>query len=106
YVVSTHRIPKSSDQAVVGLMARHILAGRGHPVFFYGSAYDGSVEPHIVAAVFALLGPSFWAYRLTMALLLTAMVAGTFLIAHFLFGNEDALVTLLYLAVPAFFLLY
>src|SRR5262249_21996277 len=41
-----------------------------------------------------------------MALLLTAMVAGTFLIAHFSFGNEAALATLLYLAVPAFFLLY
>jgi hypothetical protein len=87
-------------------MARHILAGRGHPVFFYGSAYDGSFEPHIVAAAFALFGPSFTTYRFTMALLVTSMVAGVFAMVRFSFGSSPALTALFYLAIPAFFLLY
>src|SRR5215471_2106686 len=56
FVVSTHRIPIGSDQAVVGLMAKHILEGKGHPVFYWGATYAGSLEPHFVAAVFAVLG--------------------------------------------------
>jgi 4-amino-4-deoxy-L-arabinose transferase-like glycosyltransferase len=50
------RSPVTSDQAVVGLMAREIL--RGHlPVFYWGQDYGGG-EPYVVAALFAALGQS------------------------------------------------
>ncbi|MGH7858246.1 MAG: hypothetical protein ACREQY_13060, partial [Candidatus Binatia bacterium] len=43
------------DNAVVGLMARHILEGR-HYVFFWGQHYLGTLEPYSIAAAGALFG--------------------------------------------------
>lgn len=106
YAVRTGRIPPNSDQAIVGLMAKHILEGRGHPVFYYGSTYAGSLEPHYVAGVFALFGASFASYRAAMALLLLATMTGVFLLTLRLFGRRAALFALAYLAVPPFFFLY
>ncbi len=51
------------DEAVVGLMARHILEGRV-PVYFYGQGYMGSLEALTAAGWFALLGPSIAALKL------------------------------------------
>lgn len=51
------------DEAVVGLMARHILAGQV-PVYFYGQGYMGSLEALTAAGWFALLGPSVLALKL------------------------------------------
>ncbi|MGH9366318.1 MAG: glycosyltransferase family 39 protein [Thermoanaerobaculia bacterium] len=106
FVLATHRVPVSSDQAVVGLMARHILAGKGHPVFYYGAAYAGSLEPHCVAAVFGLLGPSWASYRIAMALLLLLLALGVSLLARRAFGARAGIAALAYFAVPPFFLLY
>jgi len=33
-----------SDEAIVGLMGKHILEGRGIPTFYYGQHYMGSLE--------------------------------------------------------------
>jgi hypothetical protein len=106
YVIATQRIPLSSDQAVVGLMAKHILSGKGHPVFIYGSTYGGTLEPHYVACVFALLGTSTDAYRAAMALLLLLTMAGIFAVTGRSLGWPAALVALAYLSVPPFFFLY
>jgi hypothetical protein len=46
FVVLTSRIPRNADQAVACLIAKHIVDSWGHPVFFYGSTYGGTVEPH------------------------------------------------------------
>lgn len=43
----------NSDEAIVGLMAKHILAGH-FPVFFYGQFYLGSLEAIMAAAIFWL----------------------------------------------------
>ena len=58
-----------SDQAIVGLMAKHITEGRAWPLFFYGQEYMLAVEAWVMAPVFLLLGPSVFALHLTMALL-------------------------------------
>jgi hypothetical protein len=36
-------LPFNSDEAIVGLMARHMLQGE-RPLFFYGQAYLGSLD--------------------------------------------------------------
>lgn len=62
------------DEAVYGLMAKDILAG-ARPVFF--SAFTGR-EPlymYLVAAMFAAVGPSAFALRLTSALASVVTVA-------------------------------
>lgn len=50
------RQPVSSDEAVVGLMAREILHGHFF-AFYWGQRYGGG-EPYAVAIVFAVLGQS------------------------------------------------
>ncbi len=46
-----------SDQAVTGLMARHILGGE-FPFFFYGQDYCGSIEAYLVSTDLFFLGAS------------------------------------------------
>jgi len=46
-----------SDEAVIGLMARHILYQGERPVFFYGQAYNGSLDAYVTALLFFFLGP-------------------------------------------------
>ncbi len=52
-----------SDQAVVGLMARHILQGE-RPIFFYGQPYNGALEAYLTAPIIALWGANDLTIRL------------------------------------------
>lgn len=52
-----------SDEAVVGLMARHLLHGHASP-FYWGQPYGGMQEPGFVAGAFALVGSSTLALKL------------------------------------------
>lgn len=99
------KIPWNSDQAVVGLMAKHIVERGEHPFFYYGAAYAGALEPHFVAAVFLLLGPTPLAYEISLMLLLAILLILIFAIGRRSFGPEAALFAVAYLAVPPFFFL-
>jgi hypothetical protein len=57
-----------SDQAIVGLMAKHLAEGRAKPLFFYGQEYMLAVEAWVSAPFIALFGTSVVALR-------TALVA-------------------------------
>ena len=61
-------VPFNSDEAVVALMARHILQGE-RPIFFYGQAYMGSLDAYLIALGFALLGKQVWVIRLVQGIL-------------------------------------
>jgi 4-amino-4-deoxy-L-arabinose transferase-like glycosyltransferase len=76
-LVAAGVVPFNADEAVVGLMARHILRGE-RPVFFYGQAYLGSLDAWLVAAAFTLLGPTVLAIRLVQIALLLGTVATTY----------------------------
>ena len=56
-------VPFNADEAVVALMARHILQG-ARPIFFYGQAYMGSLDAYLVAAGFLIFGEQVWVVRL------------------------------------------
>src|SRR5690242_4854120 len=58
-----------SDEAVIGLMARHILHGE-RPTFFWGQNYMGPFEAYFAALLFVLFGSSSFVLGLS-ALLLT-----------------------------------
>ncbi len=81
--------PFNSDEAVVALMARHILAGE-RPVFFYGQAYMGSLDAFLVAGGFALWGTKVWVVRAVQTLLYAGTVALTCVFARRLFEAEEA----------------
>ena len=62
-----------SDEAVVGLMALHVLDGE-LPVFFWGQGFGGSQEAILTAPLFWAFGPSWLALRLV-PIALTAAAA-------------------------------
>jgi hypothetical protein len=54
-----------SDQAIVGLMAKHLVEGRAFPLFFYGQTYLLGVESWAAAPFFVIAGPTVLALRLS-----------------------------------------
>ena len=89
-----------SDQSVAGIMARHILRG-DRPIFFYGQSYNGALEAYLTAVVFRLLGPDDLTLRLVHTLFSVVLVAQLYGLARRLYTPWVALVTGLWLAVPA-----
>ena len=58
----TGKIPFDSDEAVEGLMARHVLNGE-LPAFFWGQAFKGVPEVYVSAGMFAAFGSSVMALK-------------------------------------------
>ena len=63
-----------SDQAIVGLMAKHLSEFRAFPVFFYGQTYMLGVEAWIAVPFFWLGGPTVAMLRLPLVLINIAVV--------------------------------
>ncbi len=80
-------IPFNSDEAVVALMARHILDGE-RPIFFYGQAYMGSLDAWLVAAGFWLFGESVWVIRLVQGLLFVGVLLTTVKLGEAALGSR------------------
>ena len=74
-------VPFNGDEAIVALMARHILAGE-RPVFFYGQAYLGSTDAWLVAVAFSVLGQSVLAIRVVQAALFAGTLVTTYPVAR------------------------
>jgi hypothetical protein len=47
-----------SDQAITGLMAKHLAEGRAFPVFWYGQSHMLAVESWLAAPLFLMFGTS------------------------------------------------
>ena len=47
-----------SDQAIVGLMAKHLVEGRAFPLFYYGQTYMLVVDAWVAAPFFLVVGPT------------------------------------------------
>jgi hypothetical protein len=58
-----------SDQAIVGLMAKHLGEGRAFPLFFYGQHYMLGVEAFLVAPFFRVAGPSVATLKLPLVVM-------------------------------------
>jgi len=68
--------PFNADEAITGLMARHILQG-ARPVFFYGQSYMGSLDAFLVAGLFRLLGDGVLPIRILQTILYTCTIITT-----------------------------
>lgn len=88
-ILAANAVPFNSDEAVVGLMARHTLQGEW-PVFFYGQSYMGSLDSTLIAAAFALLGQSVIVIRLVQTALFLGIVASTYALAIRFWGDRTA----------------
>jgi 4-amino-4-deoxy-L-arabinose transferase-like glycosyltransferase len=99
-LILAQAVPFNADEAVVGLMARHILAG-ARPTFFYGQAYLGSIDAWLVAAAFAVFGESVAAIRLVQLVLLTGTIATTYWLGLKIYRSQWlAGAASLFLAIP------
>ncbi len=80
-------VPLNADEAVVGLMARHILQGRW-PAFFYGQAYMGSLDATLVALGFAIFRQSTVVIRSVQTLLYLLTIFTTIILGNRVFKSE------------------
>ena len=88
------------DEAVVGLMARHIAFLGERPVFYWGQPYLGSLEAFTAAPLFRVFDSSTWLLKLVPTVYSLGFLALSAILARRLFGTAVALATAAYLAVP------
>jgi hypothetical protein len=75
----TGKIPFDSDEAVEGLMARHVLNGE-LPAFFWGQAFKGVPEVYASAGAFAIFGSSVTILKGVTLVFFAAFVALNFIL--------------------------
>jgi hypothetical protein len=65
-----------ADQAIVGLMAKHLLEGRAFPLYFYGQQYLLGIEALWVAPAFAVGGISVATLKIPLLIANIVVAAG------------------------------
>lgn len=88
------------DEAVVGLMARHIAFLGERPVFYWGQPYLGSLEAFTAAPLFRLFDSSTLLLKLVPTAYSLGFLAFSAILARQLFGLGAGLATAAYLAFP------
>ena len=96
----TDTVPFNADEAVVALMARHILQGE-RPTFFYGQAYMGSLDAWLTALGFAIFGIHVWVIRAVQGVIYIFILVTSYWMGKLV--NRDGrvgLITLWLLVIP------
>jgi hypothetical protein len=94
FALISHNWPSTnSDEAVMGLMAKHILVRGEHPIFYYGQAYMGPLEAYVGAILFAIFGVSTLTLRLGLILFFAIFVVCMYYLTRLLYNRQLALVT-------------
>jgi hypothetical protein len=88
------------DEAVVGLMARHIAFRGETPVFYWGQPYLGSLEAFTAAPLFKIFDSSTYLLKLVPTAYSLGFLALSAVLARRVFGIGPALATAAYLAIP------
>lgn len=94
----------NSDEAITGLMARHILFGQDFPVFFYGQARSGSLEALLSIPLFFLFGASVLSLKLTPLVFSIMLLVTTYIFSRVVFGQIVGLIAAFLVALPSAFL--
>lgn len=89
-----------SDEATIGLMAKHIARGESLPVWYYGQHYMGSLEAFTAAPFVALFGSEPAALKLSILPWVLLWIVSAWALARRVFGPSAAGFTALYLALP------
>jgi 4-amino-4-deoxy-L-arabinose transferase-like glycosyltransferase len=86
YVYDSRLGAPNSDEAVVGLMALHILHGQ-FTTFYWGQGYGGSQEAFVTAPVFFVFGGNWLALRVVPIALMAVAALVVWRIGRRLFGE-------------------
>ena len=81
-----------SDEAIVGIMAQDIAAGRSLPIYFYGQRYMGALEAYAIAAVSPFFENPIHALRFGPACFFALMVAIQYLMLTRWFSRRGGLI--------------
>jgi hypothetical protein len=88
----------NSDEATMGLMARHIVARGAMPTFFYGQHYMGAVEAYLAAPLVAIGVSGTMALRIPTLLLYGAFLAAMYGLTARLYSARFAVLVVALLA--------
>lgn len=88
------------DEAIVGLMGKHILEGRNIPVFYYGQHYMGSLEAIMASVSFFLFGMTPFTLQLVPLVWSLLLIPVVFLLARSLSSSRGGIAAALVTAVP------
>jgi F5/8 type C domain len=100
-ILSIRVVPFDSDQAIVGLMGKHILAGE-LPWLYYGDPYGGILEPLLVSWSFLFFGISRLSLYLIPCLFSILFIVSIYQLGRELHNWEVGLLAMLLVAVPSF----
>ncbi len=89
-----------ADEAIVGLMAKHILEGKDIPTFYYGQHYMGSLEAILTAGVFKLFGISNITLKVIPLLFSILLIPLMFFIGLELKNSFTAKLAAIFTAIP------
>ena len=78
-----------ADEAVWGLMARHVLDGEVS-TFYWGQPYGGTLEVFLTAPLFAVFGSSTLALKLVPAALFAVAAVLVWRVGRRTVGRDDA----------------
>lgn len=88
----------NSDQAILGLIGRHIVNKGEHPIFFYGQSYMGTAEGYLAALFFFIAGgSSFTTLTLGMILINILFLYTLYVLTRRLYSQSLAFFTLILL---------
>lgn len=89
-----------ADEAIVGLMAKHIAEGQAVPTFYYGQHYMGSFEAIVASWFFKLFGVAIWPLKIVPLIFSLLLVYLTYLLAYEIAGRTAARTASLLMAIP------
>jgi hypothetical protein len=88
------------DEAIVGLMGKHILEGRNIPVFYYGQHYMGSLEALMASISFFIFGISPMTLQLVPLTFSLVLIPLVYLLGRTVMSTRCGAVAALLTAVP------
>ncbi len=94
------------DEAVVGMMAKHILTRGERPLFYYGQPYGGGhiIEAYLTSFLYLLFGFSSITLKLVPLIFSLGIIVLTYLLLNRFFNERVAILSGLLLAVSSPFI--
>src|SRR5438105_12431171 len=107
YFLSATQWLIEGDEAAVGLQALHIIRGE-RPIFYPGQAYLGNLESYVIAALFSVLGVSYYAFKLVPFAFALAFIFLCFQLGKEVFADSRVglIAALLAAIAPAYLLMW
>lgn len=107
WIIQTNAIAFNSDEAIVGLMAKHMLEGKPIPIFFYGQVYLGSLDAMFTTLVFSIFGVSVFAIHITQFFLYLISIVVSYYLAYEVSQQKRvALIVAFLVAIPNLLVLH